>query len=419
MYSINKSKKSIYQLIRFTCTTSVCLSVCFTMFYPSISFANEAKEAERVRIVADMDRMARRGTWPAVNKKYHELMELGKDIVLPEDHFLAAQASLNLGRIEATCIRIQRTLVAMERIKSDPEKDSNQYDEMKVEAENWLLQLRSSFVPVNISINRSYKGDRELKISQQPFLPEENDALKRAKEMLEKNGEFRGMLPIGDYTIGDITFALQSEQVELLSPLQDQRKTIKVPSSKPIKIAPRVNISGALSSSNNITNTQELNAMAFQGIGFKTSFGIDALIGTKVHAFTELGMHRFGKSGTIPKTVADLYGFQATDTSYTGYFVWVGGQYDLSKIAIAIGPTFEKANISAQGAIKSSLPIDTEFSNYIPMSGSIFSSGLTSSVTYRFLTMGENMLGLSALANISNDSARWYSSYQLALTYAP
>ena len=103
---------------------------------------------------------------------------MGKDVVLPEDHMLGAQAALNLGKIEATCIRIQRTLDTIERLQ-----EGEKHAQLKIEAENWLAQLRTTFVPVNISINRTYKGDTELKIGQLPFLPEENDALKRAKKM--------------------------------------------------------------------------------------------------------------------------------------------------------------------------------------------------------------------------------------------
>ena len=80
-----------------------------------------------------------------------------------------------------------------------------------------------------------------------------------------------------------------------------------------------------------LSNTKELNAIEFQGMGFKTSAGVDVSLGKKLHVFTELGMHQFGKSGTVPQTIANLYGFQPTDTSYTGYFVWFGGQFDLSK----------------------------------------------------------------------------------------
>ena len=376
--------------------------------------ANEAKEAERVRIVEDMTRMSRRGTWNAVDNKYKELLELGKDVALPEDHMLGATASFNMGRIEATCVRIQRTLEAIERLQDDAK-----YAELKVQAENWISQLRSTFVPVNISINRSYQGEKELKIAQLPFLPEEADALKRAQKMLEEKGEFRGMLPLGEYTIGDVSFSLQGQNVDVLTPMEEYRIFIKVPEPTKIKIAPRINLSGTLTSSNNITNTKELNAVAFQGVGFKTSAGIDVLMGKRFHLFTELGMHRFGKDGIVPDEIMNDYGFQPTDTLYSGYFGWFGSQIDISKIAISIGPTVEWAKISVQGAEKSSLPIETDFSAYVPMSGTIISSGLTTACTYRFISVGENSIGLSALANISNDSARWYTSYQLALTYSP
>mgnify|MGYP002014721918 CR=1 FL=1 len=82
--------------------------------------------------------------------------------------------------IEATCVRIQRTLETIERLQ-----EGEKHAQLKIEAENWLTQLRTTFVPVNISINRTYKGDKELKIGQLPFLPEENDALKRAQKMLD------------------------------------------------------------------------------------------------------------------------------------------------------------------------------------------------------------------------------------------
>ena len=44
---------------------------------------------------------------------------------------------------------------------------------------------------------------------------------------------------------------------------------------------------------------------------------------------------------------------------------------------------------SVQGAEKSSLPVETDFSLYVPMSGIIVSSGLTTACTYRFMSVGE------------------------------
>lgn len=396
---------------------SFCLSAIAFATMSSMAHANEAKEAERVRIVEDMKRMSRRGTWLAVEKKYQKLLDLGKDTLQPEDHMLGAQAALNLGKIESTCVRIQRTLDAIERLQ-----DGEKYAQLKIDAENWLTQLRTTFVPVNISINRTYKGDTELKIGQLPFLPEENDALKRAQKMLAANGEYRGMLPLGEYTIGDVSFTLESEQVDIRSPLSDQRKFIKVPEPTQIVLSPRINLSGALSSSNRITNEKDLNAIAFEGFGFKTSAGVDVSFGKNIHLFTEVGMHQFGKQVAIPDKYSETLGIQPTDTSYKGYFLWLGGQFDLAKLAISTGPTIERATISTQGAanIKSSLPEDRQYlTDYVPMSGTVLSAGLTSAVTYHIKKVGSNQIGVSALATVSNDSARWYSSYQLALTYAP
>ena len=168
--------RSIVRVSRSLCLSAIACATMSSIL--STAYANEAKEAERVRIVEDMKRMSRRGTWPAVEKKYQKLLELGKDTLQPEDHMLGAQAALNLGKIEATCVRIQRTLDTIERLQ-----EGEKHAQLKIEAENWLTQLRTTFVPVNISINRTYKGDKELKIGQLPFLPEENDALKRAKKM--------------------------------------------------------------------------------------------------------------------------------------------------------------------------------------------------------------------------------------------
>ena len=137
------SKTSSRFTRKMICRCTLLLSLVSSMH--SVAHANEAKEAERVRIVEDMNRMSRRGTWNAVNKKYQELLELGKDVPHPEDHMLGAQASRNLGRIEMTYVRIQRTLEAIERLQ-----DEAKYAELETEARNWITQLRSSFVPDRI-----------------------------------------------------------------------------------------------------------------------------------------------------------------------------------------------------------------------------------------------------------------------------
>ena len=71
-------------------------------------------------------------------QKYQELLELGKDVAHPEDHMLGAQASRNLGRIEMTYVRIQRTLEVIERLQDDAK-----YAELESEARK--LDYTTSF----------------------------------------------------------------------------------------------------------------------------------------------------------------------------------------------------------------------------------------------------------------------------------
>ena len=136
----------------------------------------------------------------------------------------------------------------------------------------------------------------------------------------------------------------------------------------------------------------------------------------RIHLFTG-GYAKFGKQLAVP----DIQPLGIRNR----YSLWdislVGGQLT-SPVAISMGPTIERATISTQGAanIKSSLPEDRQYlTDYVPMSGTVLSAGLTSAVTYHIKKVGSNQIGVSALATVSNESARWYSSYQLALTYAP
>lgn len=157
---------------------------------PGTAAADDAAEAEKVRLEQEMKRYAARNAWGGVARAYEELIAL-RDIEIPyEDHLLGFQAARNIGD----------TLGAYERLLGARAVESTD------EVEREIGAIDSAFGRVEI-IGHPRRRPR-LARPAMPFAPDQRKSVEFAKSVVEESGSFRGMIPAGDYLVGDLSFTV-------------------------------------------------------------------------------------------------------------------------------------------------------------------------------------------------------------------
>ena len=148
-----------------------------------VAHAKSAEEAEYERLVSEMTKFSKTQSWHGVNKRFTEMEKLGLEIGV-EELLLAAQASQGIGNIYQAKERITQALLLKE----------------KKSTRKWYTQLNNDYGQVTLIAKN--KSARSLETLQMTMDPVHGRAVAYAQECLESKGEFRGLLPIGEYSFG-------------------------------------------------------------------------------------------------------------------------------------------------------------------------------------------------------------------------
>lgn len=153
-------------------------------------------DAEVKRLDHEMTRLAQKGTWKGVDRKYAEL-ELLKKVEIPGRlHLLGAQAARHLGDMTAAHDRATRALSA------DP-LDTELVDE----ASRWLADFLVNYGEVAIELSVAFVGaPRLVALDGAAFDPKVQQAMTLVEERLQRDRKFRGFIPLGRYRVGDTGF---------------------------------------------------------------------------------------------------------------------------------------------------------------------------------------------------------------------
>ena len=226
------------------------------------------------------------------------------------------------------------------------------------------------------------------------------------------------MLPAGEYKIAGQSFILPSEDMNPGQP--NESCVVKIQNQdSALTIAPRFDLGTALSRAGDLNETSALNADSFGGMGARAGAGFEVGIGSSMGVFTEVGYHRISQDEEIPLQVQNL-GFKPTNTDYHSFFVWSGARYKISDLSVVGGITLDRAKATTQGADQQSdSRLDLATAQYLALEGTIVAAGFAGGVSYALMNIGPLTGGLSLLMGTQNDSARWYSWGQLALTISP
>lgn len=152
---------------------------------PSVAFAqNAAKEAEKFRLIEEMNKLAGKNAWAGVERSYIALQALKVDLPF-ETHYLGAQSARYLGKTWEVHQRLEaaRALEAKEEIVQSLAGIEATYGRVKIEGD--------------------IRRPAALARPDMPFAPDERKSVEWAQEVMANTGSFEGMLPAGSYKIGE------------------------------------------------------------------------------------------------------------------------------------------------------------------------------------------------------------------------
>lgn len=164
------------------------------MLLVSLAVATERPEirAEHVRLSEEMARLSGENRWDGVDSHYRSLVALRGGEPSYQDHWLGAQAASAQGDVQATWDRL---------------KDALDVD-FTGEALAWRAAIEARYGEVTISVKRSYGGPRALSVAMPPLDPEPRATIDAARGAVQADGLYRGLLPHGQYTLGDTEFEI-------------------------------------------------------------------------------------------------------------------------------------------------------------------------------------------------------------------
>ncbi len=301
----------------------------------------EEAQAEHTRLSEQMRRLAKRAAWGGVDDSYVKMLALVEQgVVLGyDDHYLGAEAAKALGDINSTYRRLLRA--------RDADKTTD--------VVTWIKNIEASYAPVEIKVDDKFSGEFVLNIAMLPMAPDQRAAIQAAQAIVAENRSYSGLLPRGDYTLGERNFTVNPGPTLVSVHLEAQGKPPKPPKPTIAKHQGiHVNLGGGYlgasgeslgaaqisNSSTDGTLDDAAGAGLRLGVGFE--LGLNKAMGAKVE---------FGVQTLVAASAPDAQlGMTAEAPSLTLFGGWLAGTYWIDSLGFALGPTWSLAP-SAQSTI--------------------------------------------------------------------
>jgi len=157
-------------------------------------------QAELMRLTQDLSSLSKRQHWMGVERIYEKILAIEGATIHYEVHRLAADASRARGDMAATLDRIERAV--------------------KLETHDEDLRLMTSLQENfgRVVLETTPRRPTVLSRDEMPFPPDQRLQIKTAMVACDKEGYFRGMLPLGIYRLDNQVFEVShgtTIQVEL------------------------------------------------------------------------------------------------------------------------------------------------------------------------------------------------------------
>jgi len=301
----------------------------------------EEAQAEHTRLAEQMRRLAKRAAWGGVDDSYVKMLELvDEGVVLSyDDHYLGAEAAKALGDINSTYRRLLRA--------RDTDKSTD--------VVTWIKNIEASYAPVELKVDEKFKGEFVLDVAMLPMAPDQRAAIQAAQAIVAENRVYSGLLPRGEYTLGERSFTVNPGPTLVSVHLEAQGKPPKPPKPTVAKHqgihvnlgAGYLGASGESLSAAQISNSSADGSLADAvGAGLRLGVGFELGLNKAMGAKVEFNMQTMVAAGAPEAQL----GMTADSPSLTFYGGWLAGTYWLNSLGFAVGPTWSMAP-SAQNTI--------------------------------------------------------------------
>lgn len=170
-----------------------CLAIALFASAPARGGAVE--EAEAVRISIELRDAAAEGHWKAADDHYRKLVALRGVQPSFDDHVRGYEAARALGDANASYERLQAALA----LSTTPELTTE------------LARLLVWYGPVDLEVKDRVQPRPSLVMVELPFDPTQRRVFEAAARAIETEGRYRGLLPLGQYELGDVAFEVVGE----------------------------------------------------------------------------------------------------------------------------------------------------------------------------------------------------------------
>ncbi len=364
-----------------------------------VAHAGEAEKAEHLQLYEEMRKYAARNAWAGVESNYKRLLILAEkgEVLTYEDHRLGAEAARALGNMGAC----RERLINAGKVKPS--------DEVK----GFLADIDASFGEVDIRFGRTAKEGAAAVPVMPPFAPEQRQAITFANTRLSAREPFEGLLPAGDYAIGETTFAVVAgKAVEVTvgeAAVASGGGDFKASGGVRVAIGASLTSAGAADSGPV--------AGGFGGPGIRAGVGYELAVSPVLGVLGQVGYHGFtGSAGTDGEEVnfEQFSGTAPTQNQLRLGYAWLAGTARFSGLKVGVGPLMGVG--SAQ--VTPSSPGPGAYS-VVPLTASVTLFGVGGSVDYGLVKFGSYQLALGVEGGAMLDAERMWPWGELALTLEP
>jgi hypothetical protein len=378
------------------------------------ALAGEVEKAEHTRIGEEMRKLAARNAWSAVEASFKRLEELEKkgEVISYKEFMLGAEAARALGDMTAARARVERAS------KLDPTK----------EALDWLADVDANYGRVEISFDNKYSGVRTLVPTSPPFAPDQRASITYAQAQLEAGAGYTGLLPAGEYSVGDskVTVAVGEKvaSLRLGPPAAAPKDAFKFAYLGPRgQVGVAYTLGGAPAEDNDA-----LMPDAFSGAGARLGVGLEVGLTPAFGVIAEVGYHSLFADHVSADGEPDV----ATDTLHLGYG-WLAANLRFGRVWLAAGPIFSVGGGNVTGLASSCLdgcagyspdelenPDAQEDIGYTPFrANGMRLGGGAASLSFALVDFGALSGALAVEGGAQTDNTRLYPWGQVAFAVAP
>ena len=175
----------------------------------------QVSASEVQRLHDEMRIRATKNAWNGVNSAYEDIEALGPDpFSVAHDpaglHFLGAEAARNLGDVLEQRTRLRRAMTALggaEGEEAEAQRGAIEASLGNIETNFGMVDIRPR-TPSRSEKKALKRGGPALVRPETPFLPDLRKAIEVAAATLAETGEFKGILPSGDYLLDGMSITV-------------------------------------------------------------------------------------------------------------------------------------------------------------------------------------------------------------------